>query len=105
MFRGMSGPVGRVELVGFPKPVDKGALSQPFQATIEVVAAVSQWLIQLLADLAQIQSFEIKQLKRQALHFWKLLQSSLQLHAVELCADLPLAIRLPPPTIPATPNL
>src|ERR1700739_1456627 len=53
----------------FPKPLHKRALTQALQSAVEMMPRISEGLVELPADLPQIQSLKIKQLKRDTLAF------------------------------------
>src|SRR5260370_29463008 len=78
----------------FPKPLHKRALTQALQSAVEMMPRISEGLVELPADLPQIQSLKIKQLKRDALAFRQFVKGLLQLDSVQLRTDLAVQVRL-----------
>ena len=79
----------------FPEPLYRWALAQPFEATIEMMPHIPEWLIKLFADLSKFQSFEIEQLQCPSLHLRQIVKCTLQTGEVEPQSDFALDIALP----------
>jgi len=81
--------------VRFPEPLYCRTLAQTFETSIEVVAYVSEWLIEPLADLSQFQPLEVVQFESPSLHVRKVFERREEMREIDSETHLALNVVLP----------